>query len=55
VKTSERCSQVGPETKWSSHGQFETPPTRGVEERTGNCGKNFGGPVVRGKKPIELG
>ena len=26
-----------------------------VEERTGECGKNLGRPVARGKKPIELG
>lgn len=27
----------------------------GVEERTGDCGKNLGRPVVRGEKLIELG
>lgn len=26
-----------------------------VEERTGDCGKNLGRPVVRGDKLIELG
>ena len=26
-----------------------------MEERTGDCGKNLGRSVVRGKKPIELG
>ena len=26
-----------------------------VEERTGDCGKNLGRSVARGKKPIELG
>ena len=30
-------------------------PEGGVEGRTGGCSKNLGRPVIRGKKPIELG